>query len=88
MNGFNAFLPFKSFGTDPYLKDIDMFSKFRYLSEGISYFANAEAISFYVTNIKQLKSDVLKARWKIGIMKKIIRINLPYYKIYKWISKH
>ena len=56
MNGFNAFLPFKSFGTDPYLKDIDMFSKFRYLSEGISYFANAEAISFYVTNIKQLKS--------------------------------
>lgn len=88
LNGFNAFLPFKTFGTDPYLKDVKMFSKFRYLSEGITFFANTKPIIYYLTNFRAFKADILKARWKIGFMKKVMLMRLPYINIYKFITKH
>lgn len=87
LNGYDAFLPFKEFGLNPYLKDIVMFEDFKYLSEGVFYFAKTEPFLYYLTHIGKLKKDLYNARWKIGFLKKVFKINLPYYSIYLKLRK-
>ena len=87
LNGYDAYLSLKSFGTNPYLQDISMFSKFRYYSEDISYFSNSKGLLMYIRNLKLLKKDFLTSRWKIAFMKETFKINLPYFLIYKVYKK-
>lgn len=83
LNGFDAYLPLRTFGTDPYLEDIKYFSEFRYLSEELVYFSNPNNFFYYLFHRKEFVRDIYNARWKIGFMKELIKIRLPYYKIYK-----
>ncbi len=83
LSGYDAYLPIKMYGICPNKKDIEYFSNFRYLSEELVYFANAKNLLYYIFHVRDLKKDLLKARWKIGFMKKVFKINLPYYQIYK-----
>ena len=87
LNGYDSFQPLKEYGTNPYLKDISYFSKFRYLSEEITYFANAKSIIYYLFHRDDFKKDIYKARWKVGFMKELFKISLPYYKIYEFYHK-
>ena len=83
LSGKDSYLPLKSFGINPYLYDIKFFSKFRYFSEEIVYFSNSKSLLFYIFNIKKFKLDFYQARWKVGFMKELFKIKLPYYRIYK-----
>lgn len=38
--------------------------------------------SFYIFHLSTLKNDFLASEWKIGFMKNLFKIKLPYYKIY------
>jgi len=42
---------------------------------------------FYLKNFKILKKDFRESGWKIGFMKRLFYINLPYYKIYRFMLK-
>ena len=83
LSGYDSYLPIKSFGTNPYLLDVKYFSKFRYFSEEIVYFSNAKSLLFYALHLKKLKIDFYKSRWKIGFMKEVFKLKLPYYTIYR-----
>ena len=41
----------------------------------------------YIINPKKLKKDLLLSRWKIGFLKKLLKIKLPYIKMYKMLRK-
>ena len=40
-----------------------------------------------VTFTRELKEDLLDSEWKIGFMKRLFKIKLPYYKIYLLLKK-
>lgn len=76
-------------GLRPRQQDIKMFGDFRFFDEGeIQYLAKPQNILFYLFNLKTLKTDFLSSRWKIGFMKRLFRIELPYEKIYKAMLKY
>lgn len=76
-------------GLKPKKKDIDMFANFRFFDEGeIRYLAKPQKLFFYLTHVKLLKKDFLSSRWKIGFMKRLFKINLPYERIYKIMVRY
>ena len=42
---------------------------------------------YYMYHLKILKNDFIDSEWKIGFMKNVLKIKLPYYKIYTFIKK-
>ena len=87
LDGYNSYLPFKIYGIDPYYYDVLKFSDFKYYSEEIVYFAKTKSLFYYIFHLKNLKIDLYKSRWKVGFMKALLKINLPYYKIYRKYRK-
>ena len=76
-------------GLKPKKHDIDMFADFRFFDEGeTQYLAKPKSLLFYLFHIKSLKRDFLSSRWKIGFMKRLFKINLPYESIYRSMLKY
>lgn len=76
-------------GLTPKLQDIRMFGDFRFFDEGeTQYLAKPKNIFFYMIHLKTLKTDFLSSRWKIGFMKRLFKINLPYESLYKIMLKY
>lgn len=83
LDGYDAFVPLKRFGLNPDYYDICKFGDFRYLSESVTKFAAPKSIFHYMQNMKEFKKDLYESRWKIGFMKKLLKIPLPYNLIYR-----
>jgi hypothetical protein len=65
-----------------------MFADFRFFDDGETmYLAKPRKMSDYFLNLKLLKKDFLASRWKIGFMKRLFKINMPYEKIYKFLLR-
>lgn len=76
-------------GLRPQKNDIDMFADFRFFDEGkTEYLAKPKSLFFYLFHIRTLKRDFLSSRWKIGFMKRLFKIKLPYESIYKAMLKY
>lgn len=76
-------------GLAPRYQDINMFADFRFFDEGeTQYLAKPRNIFYYMIHLKTLKNDFLSSRWKIGFMKRLFKINLPYEKIYNIMLKY
>lgn len=82
LSGRDAYLPIYSFGVKPYYDDISKFDDFRYFSEGIYHLVGYKGLVYYIVHPRALKDDLYNARWKIGFLKKMIKLNIPYYKLY------
>lgn len=87
LNGEDAYTPIKSYGINPYIKDINKFNFFRYYSEDVFYLVGYKGLAHYIVHLKDLKRDLYTCKWKIGFMKKLFKINLPYLSIYKKIRR-
>lgn len=76
-------------GLKPKKEDIDMFADFRFFDEGETlYLAKPKDFFYYMFHVKNLKKDFLSSRWKIGFMKRLFKIDLPYEEIYKAMLKY
>lgn len=76
-------------GLRPKKEDIDMFAEFRFFDEGeILYLAKPKNLFYYMFHIGDLKRDFLSSRWKIGFMKRLFKINLPYEEMYRIMLKY
>lgn len=84
---FTAYRKIYLTGIYPNKKDLIMFSKFRFLEEKIEYLAMPKKLLYYFTHLKALKKDLFSSRWKIGFMKNLFKINLPYLKFYQILRK-
>lgn len=75
-------------GTHPRKKDIEMFAEFNFYDDGVSkHLAHPNKVIHYLYKPKDLKVDFLESRWKIGFLKKMFRLNLPYETLYHWLYK-
>lgn len=70
-------------GINPDRSDLDLFANIEFYDEGVTEkLASPQSIFCYLGHIKDLKRDFLACRWKIGFMKKLFKMNLPYQKMY------
>lgn len=87
LDGFDSFLPIEKFGNNPYMQDVGYFGDFRYFSEGTCYLVGYKGIMYYIKHLNCLKQDLHNARWKSGFLKDILKLNLPYYRIYERLKR-
>ena len=87
-----AFDPMTSFrnifytGMKPTKKDLEMFAGFRFLDGEVYWLAAPKNLAYYCLHPKILVKDFYFSGWKIGFMKKLLKVPLPYGKIY-WLLK-
>lgn len=86
-SSFTAFRKIYLTGVFPNKNDINMFANFRFLEEQIDYLAKPRKSIYYLIHPKKLKNDLMLSRWKIGFMKKILKVNISYLNIYKLLKK-
>lgn len=74
-------------GRHPSKRDLAMFGGFRFMEERVDRLAQPEPLVSYAMHPKRLKNDLGYARWKIGFLKKLVKLPLPYTKIYGVLRK-
>lgn len=75
-------------GTNPGKYELDLFSDIEFYDEGITTkLAAPKGLLYYCFNLNSLKKDFLFSRWKIGFMKKLFKMKIPYQKIYLKMKK-
>lgn len=74
-------------GNCPSLTDVEIFGDFRFLETGIKYIAKPKSFLFYILHPNKLIQDFNEAPWKIGFMKRLIKIQVSYYAIYKFMRR-
>ena len=75
-------------GAFPQKKEAELFADFRFYDEGeMGRLAEPKSILYYIFHIQNLKKDFLLSHWKVGFMKKLFKIPLPYKRIYDRLKK-
>ena len=72
-------------GLNPTNKDIKLFENTPYIETAKKNMIEARSLIYYLFNIKELKKDFINSGWKIGFLKKLLKLNMPYFKIYKYL---
>ena len=76
-------------GLNPNYTDISMFADWRFFDEGeTQYLAAPKGLIYYMIHLSEFKKDFLLSRWKIGYMKRLLKINLPYEKMYRFLIRY
>lgn len=74
-------------GVSPTNKELLMFADMEFLDGDIEKLAAPASIIKYLSNPKKLINDFYRSRWKIGFMKRLFKIPLPYEKLYEMMKK-
>lgn len=75
-------------GLRPTKEVLNLFANFKFFDEGeMNYLAKPRSIFYYIAHIKALKKDLLLSRWKIGFMKRLLKLNIDYYALYELLKK-
>lgn len=80
MHDFNRVL------VNPTLQEASFWGKFRFINYTIGYLANPRGIFYYILHPRQLYSDVYACGWRIGFLKRLLKLPLPYDKIYSLLK--
>lgn len=79
---------FSGVGTNPSRSDLETLGSLFFFDEGeVSRLAVPRTLRHYVRDFRGLKVDFSSSRWKVGFMKKLFRLPLPYQKIYEYAAK-
>lgn len=71
----------------PSLTTAKKFGRIKFLDDELGYIANPNSITYYIYNIKELKKDYINSGWRIGFMKSLFKIVLPYFHINSLLRK-
>jgi predicted HAD superfamily hydrolase len=83
---FFSYTAIQKTGESPTKQDLNLFAAFRYLENKIDYLAKPQSFFYYLYHPKQLKEDLYFSRWKIGFLKKLLKLPLTYRWIYKMLK--
>lgn len=83
VNSRTAFANLRNAGNYPNKHVLNLFSKIRFLEETPVYLAKPDSILTYVKSVKKFKKSFYYSKWKIGFLKNLIKIPLPYKRIYE-----
>lgn len=75
-------------GLSPRKDEVELFGDFRYSDFNNYYFAKPNTLFFYIKNPQRLIIDFINSVWRIGFLKRLFKIPLPYYRIYNWVYKN
>ena len=67
--------------------DIRLLGKLPFFDANYGRLINASVFKYYLFNPKKFKEDFYLSVWKMGFLKKVLRLELPYYKIYRKLRK-
>ena len=82
----DAFAYLNEFATNPSRKDVEMFANFTFQNNGtITNLVECKAITYYLLHPKQLEKDLYVSRWRIGFLKKLFKIKMPYKMLFETI---
>lgn len=75
-------------GINPTLKDLKLFGNFHFFNNGEeTMLASPKSIFYYLLNFKQLINDLFDSQWKVGFLKRLFKIKLPYLKMFRLLRK-
>lgn len=75
-------------GTDPKKNNIKQFGWFTFFNDGSKvHLAQPLKIYQYLSKPSRLKKDIYDSQWKIGFLKSLLKIDLPYLSIFKYLRK-
>lgn len=70
-------------GSDPDQDDLKLFADIAFYDEGITQrLACPQSIKHYIWHTDEMKNDFLQCRWKTGFLKRLLKLNLPYQRMY------
>lgn len=75
------------FFNHPKLIDAVMFGDLKYVDNDTCYMARPKAFFYYLLHPRKMLYDYKKSGWKLGFMKRLIKIPFPYYKINLYLRK-
>lgn len=75
-------------GLRPEKNGVELFADFRMADTGINYIAHPNSIFQYLTNPRKIKKDFAASTWKIAFLYRLLRLPLPYEKIYYLMKKY
>ena len=73
-------------GINPSLRQANIFGNLNYSNMVDGKLASPQKIYKYILNPKQLKKDIFNSEWKVGFLKRLFKIKLPYYQIYNFLK--
>lgn len=74
----------KQLAVNPRWKDMKLFEHFPFqTSNGIYRMTDSKSLVYYFFHLKRYIRDFVNAPWKIAFMKRLIKLPLPYFKVYK-----
>lgn len=72
---------------EPSKSDIKFLGNLPFFDANYSRLINSSDLIKYLTNPRKFKEDFYLSVWKIGFLKKIFKLQLPYYKVYEKMKK-
>ena len=76
------------FGVHPIIKDVNLFGNFNFFNDGTKVkLADPKNISYYLLHVPELRSDLYNSQWKIGFLKKLLKLPINYVGIFKLLHK-
>lgn len=82
-----AFACLNRFGNYPTLRELRMFSHFRFYNGTTTYLAEAKPLWHYLIKPKELIRDFYGCKWRTGFMKNLFKIPFPYYTVFQIMIK-
>lgn len=83
----SAFQNLLRIGVAPSKQELRMFGDMEFRDGEILYLAKPKSILKYALKPKSLIKDFYNSRWKIGFMKRLLKMPLPYTKMYELMKK-
>lgn len=83
-NKSECFSYLNEFIVNPKLKHAEIFLNFstNNLEQQLEYKYCDKSIIYYVLNLRKFCEDLKKSPWKVGFLKLVFKVKLPYYKFY------
>lgn len=75
-------------GTAPTLKDLGLFGGISYYDTRVTPLAAPKSMLHYALHIRELGKDLSMSDWKVGFMKKLLKLPFPYLSFYVQLKKH
>lgn len=79
--------PFLRMVANPTRQEVDLLGRLEVEDGGVYPLALPQAWTTYLRHPQKLRQDLAQARWKIGFMKKLLPVPIPYGKVYQAIKK-
>ena len=74
------------FGNSPSVREVEFFGDFRFFDTNIVYMAFPERWYKYILHPSKFFMDFSYAVWKAGFLKRLLRVRLPYFRLYLYIK--